>query len=141
MQTPTEAVTNTSLSTSPALSKRSPTLSTSPRAPEITTQTTSAPRTFDTITPDMFDSLKPGQLITVNYTSCMGRTDTSGVQVKVGRRSHSKKWNVSTITLDPADGRKVPSHAKLKFLLRHESGRVSMTHGDMAVQLHALTIG
>lgn len=61
---------------------------------------------------------------------------------KVGRRSKSKspRWWTEAVSLEPADGSKVPkvpSFAKYK-LWKRKGGDISMSHGDMAVMLKGI---
>jgi hypothetical protein len=84
------------------------------------------------ITSEVFESLKPGQTVRVGFTSCM--TAGNGLTLKVGRRSYSKKFNVHSLSLDPADGSKAHAMCKIKLLMRG-TGRVSMVLGDMATQV------
>ena len=81
------------------------------------------------ITSETFDNLKTGQLVTIKFGSCM--VSYAVATMKVGRRSFSKKYGTTTLALDPADGRKVGSMARLR-LYKRMSGHVSLAMGDMA---------
>jgi hypothetical protein len=87
--------------------------------------------------PALFDGLKSGQIVTIAFTSCMAHSKTDGVQFRVGRRSHSKKYNVTTIALRPADDtRKGPA----QFKLYKRSTGVTMAHGNMGVVLKSISL-
>jgi hypothetical protein len=85
---------------------------------------------------EIFDSLKPKETILVAMKSVMGMsrvTDGNYHEWKVGRRSYSKKYGVTTITLLPMDGSK-PNKFN-RFALRKRRDKVSASHGDMGVML------
>lgn len=87
----------------------------------------------------IFDSLKPGQTVELAMRSPMGMsrlTDGNFHPHKVGRRSTSKKYGVTSIALLPMDGSKPSRFAR--FTLRKRGDRVSAAHGDMAVSLEGL---
>lgn len=88
------------------------------------------------ITPAVFASLKPGQIVRVCFDSCMGAGGT--LELKVGRRSHSKKFNVDTVALDPKVGK--PSQFARFKLYSRSNGRVSLAHGDMATNVTAFEV-
>lgn len=80
-----------------------------------------------------FDLLKPGQMVTVAFSACMGHADTAdGVAFRVGRRSYSKKWGVASIRLIPVDGGGLCPY---KLMKRERSGTVSIAHGDLGMTL------
>ena len=90
----------------------------------------------------IFDSLKPGQIVYISMSAVMGMSRAESGDYhphKVGRRSKAKRpqWWTEAIALEPADGRKVPSFAKYK-LWKSKDGRISMSHGDMAVTLKGI---
>lgn len=90
----------------------------------------------------IFDNLKPGQIIYIAMTAVMGGGRAgSGAYYphKVGRRSKSKKprWWSEAMGLEPVDGSKVPDFAKYK-LWKRANGDISMSHGDMAVMLKGI---
>jgi len=91
---------------------------------------------------DLFDSLKPSEVIEVAMSSVMGmsRADTGNYHPwKVGRRSRSKKYNYETITLVPLTGKKPPAHAAYKLWKRGDGERgISASHGDMGVFLKGI---
>lgn len=89
------------------------------------------------ITPALFDSLRAGQLVRVRFAGCMSSGDLT---LKVGRRSRSKKWNVDSLSLDPADGSKVSPLAKMKLLHRCANGCVTLAQGDMATTITSFDI-
>lgn len=107
-------------------------------ASDIAANASTDPATWTAI----FDRLKPGQIIYIAMTSVMGmgRAESGGYfPHKVGRRSKAKspRWWSEAISLEPADGRKVPSFAKYK-LWKGKDGKISMSHGDMAVMLKGI---
>ncbi len=90
----------------------------------------------------IFDRLKPGQLVYLALTSVMGMSRAeSGAYTahKVGRRSKPKRphWWVEAISLLPADGGKPHPFAQYK-LWKHKSGGVSVSSGDMAMDLKGI---
>jgi len=90
----------------------------------------------------IFNRLRPGQFIFVAMTSVMGLGRAEGGAFfphMVGRRSKSKspRWWSEAISLEPADGSKAASFAKYK-LWKQKDGRISMSHGDMAVTLKGI---
>ena len=94
--------------------------------------------------PQIFDRLRPGQTIYVAMTSVMGMSRAesgSYVPYKVGRRSKARtpRWWTEAITLEPADGSRVPKFAQYR-LWKGKSGDISMSHGDMAVMLKGLYV-
>lgn len=91
------------------------------------------PTTSGTDLATVFDSLRAGQVLKISFQSCMAATDTNGIEFTVGRRSHSKKYNVSTVSLYPA-GRPAKGPAQFK-LYKRANGNVSMAHGNMAVMI------
>lgn len=84
------------------------------------------------ITSEVFASLKPGQIVRVSFSSCM-LAAREGLQLRVGRRSHSKKYNVTTVALDPMQGK--PSSLTRVKLYGRADGRVSLALGDMATNV------
>jgi hypothetical protein len=92
----------------------------------------------------IFDRLKPGQIVYIAMTAVMGsgRGAESGNYYphKVGRRSKSKKprWWSEALGLEPVDGSKVPDFAKYKLWKRKDGDSISMSHGDMAVDIKGI---
>jgi len=85
----------------------------------------------------LFDSLRPGQKISVAMRSVMGRsemTDGKPHDWLVGRRARSKKYGSETITLMPVDGSWKPNKYNA-YKLWKRKGRISASHGDMALML------
>ena len=82
----------------------------------------------------LFDSLKPGEIVVIDVTS-YGFGGTGRRTMKVGRRSHSKKYNVTSLRLDPVTGKRPPIYAAIKLYKR--GTRVSAAHGDMAMGLNS----
>lgn len=87
------------------------------------------------ITTETFTNLTAGKRVRVAFSGCMANGE--GVELKVGRRSHSKKYNVITLALDPVQGKASPM-AKIKLYAR--AGRISMALGNMAVEVTAFEI-
>ena len=80
----------------------------------------------------IFDSLKSKQKVDIWFDSGI-RKGTEYVQFEVGRRSHSKKYNVDTITF-----KRVGSESRLKYFLyryNNRGGRIAFAAGDMAAPL------
>jgi hypothetical protein len=91
----------------------------------------------EVLTSELFDSLKSGQTVRVSFDSCMA--SGNALTLKVGRLSYSKKYNVHTLALNPADGRKPSEMVRIK-LYKRSTGRVSMALGDMATNLTSFEI-
>lgn len=83
-----------------------------------------------------FDSLKPGQRVRVAFSSCMAGAGT--VEFLVGRRTHSKKYNVRSVSLKPGDGSK--ARGCKVVLYKRASGAVSMALGNMGVMLESFVV-
>lgn len=88
------------------------------------------------ITAETFTALTPGKVVRVSFSGCMA--NGSGIDLKVGRRSYSKKYAVTTLALDPVVGKASPM-ARIKLYAR-ASGRISMALGDMAVQVTSFEV-
>ena len=79
----------------------------------------------------LFDSLKTGDLVTLN-ASGWGITGGSGPKtLRVGRRGHSKKYGVTSLRLDPVTGKRPPIYAAIKLYKRGDN--VSAAYGNMAL--------
>lgn len=98
---------------------------------------------------EVFDSLRPGQVIEVALKSVMGRgtmTDGNFHEWRVGRKSRSKKYNSETITLMPMDGSKPSKFNAFRLWKRsrrnHMTGEdtpgISASHGDMGIMIIGL---
>ena len=86
-----------------------------------------------------FDSLKSGDIIEMAAISVMGMSKRFSGDYhpwKVGRRSHSKKYNVTSLRLDPVTGPKASARAAVKLYKRRD--RVSAGVGDMGLILKGL---
>ena len=80
----------------------------------------------------IFDNLKSKQKVDIWFDSGI-RKGTEYVQFEVGRKSHSKKYNVDTITF-----KRVGSESRLKYFLyryNNRGGRIAFATGDMAAPL------
>lgn len=75
-----------------------------------------------------FDRLKPGQ--TARLTTASSVHSTATINVKVGRRSRSKKYNVEKI---PLINLRNPNG--VRYFLYKRGGDVTLAHGDMAATL------
>jgi len=90
------------------------------------------------ISTELFASLRAGQTVRVVFSGCLGCGD---VTLKVGRRSMSKKYNnTESLTLLPADGRKVSPMAAFKLYHRVANGNVSLAQGDMTTMVESFTV-
>ena len=86
-----------------------------------------------------FDSLKSGDIIEMAAISAMGMSKRFSGDYhpwKVGRRSHSKKYNVTSLRLHPVTGPKASARAAVKLYKRRD--RVSAGVGDMGLILKGL---
>jgi hypothetical protein len=77
---------------------------------------------------DFFNSLKTNEEILVWYNSGIRSAD-DWTEMKVGRRSESKKYGVKKVALNGTGGG--------KFYLYNRKGRISLAMGDMATVLIA----
>ena len=76
---------------------------------------------------NLFNSLKPNQTIFLHYQSCISGENIA--ELKVKRRSTSKKYNTKKITLERIDKK---SFSNYYFYLR-ENNHVSAAISDMAI--------
>lgn len=93
------------------------------------------------LTPALFDSLTTGSRVRVTFSSVYsGGT----IELVVGRRSHSKKFKVDSVTLNYTDGRKVEPRMNRICLMKRAnySGEifVSMALGDMGVSVKSFEV-
>ena len=80
----------------------------------------------------LFDSLKHNQIIFIHYQSSYSGETVR--KVKVGRRTHSKKYNQNKIKLDPVINAPTPKTVKpCPYYLYERNGRVDAAHGDLAI--------
>lgn len=87
----------------------------------------------------VFDQLKSKQTVWMAYSAVMSRAGKEYRPYTVGRRSHSKKYNVTSITLMPGKGTK--KYRGMKFALRRRGeGHVSVALGDMGATLIGLYV-
>ena len=87
----------------------------------------------------LFDKLKPKQTVWMswtNYGSGSGDTRTFSPYT-VNRRSFSKKYNVSSVSLLRPGQKSANSLVKLT-LMKRSDGDVSLAIGDMATKLHGI---
>lgn len=90
----------------------------------------------------IFDRLKPGQIIYLAMTAVMGMNRAESgdyVAHKVGRRSVPKRpqWWTEAISLIPADGSKANKFSQYK-LWKRKSGGLSVSSGDMAGEIQGI---
>jgi hypothetical protein len=86
----------------------------------------------------IFDSLKPGQTLWLSFHSAMAET-RGYVPFRVGRRGHSKKYNVSSITLlKPGQKKSFGPGVQTKLYKRGKD--VSFALGDMATDLRGMYV-
>ncbi len=93
--------------------------------------------------PKLFDGLKKGQVIRIAVTSCMGMETGELHERRVGRRSHSKKYGVTSIRLDPMNGPPPPLCAAVtlrKRLDRHGEVYVAAAHGNSALTIRNIEV-
>lgn len=94
------------------------------------------------LTPALFDSLTTGTRVRVSFSSCYsGGT----IELKVGRRSHSKKHGVDSLTLSYLDGRKVEARMNRISLMKRKSYHsgemmVTMALGDLGVSVKSFEV-
>jgi len=82
----------------------------------------------------LFDRLKSKQVVWMAYSAVMGRGSKEYRPYTVGRRSHSKKYNVTSVRLMPGKGAK-PSRGMKISLMRRSDGGVRVALGDMGATL------
>lgn len=87
----------------------------------------------------IFDSLKSKQTVWVSYSAVMSTASKDFRPYTVGRRSHSKKYNVTSITLLPP-GVKKPGRMMKTTLMKRANGNVSLALGDMGTSLLGLYV-
>ena len=87
----------------------------------------------------VFDSLKSKQTVWVSYSAVMSMASKEFRPYTVGRRSHSKKYNVSSITL-LRPGQKSAGRVFQIKLMRRGSGKVGIALGDMGASLLGLYV-
>ena len=81
----------------------------------------------------VFKTLKHGQKVLINYSSCMG--GNCETLFKVGRRTNSKKYGVQKLTLRAiaTDGQLIKH--RCPFELFERQGRITAGLGGLAVQI------
>ena len=88
-----------------------------------------------------FYDLKPRQIIYLRFSDAW-----SGEQLRpfrVGRRSHSKKYNVDSLKLDRLETMADNKNKGFKvapYVLRCRGGCVSLSHGDSACSLRGFSL-
>ena len=89
----------------------------------------------------VFDRLKSGQTVQVAVKSVMGRSslfDGSFHEFKVGRRSHSKKYGVTSLAIHPVGESKPRGRGAQIKLMKRSNGNVSVAIGNMGATLKGL---
>ncbi len=93
------------------------------------------------LTPELFDSLTTGALVRVSFSSCYS---SGTLELKVARRSFSKKFGVHSLTLAYTDGRRVePGMNRVqlhKRTNRDNEVMVTMALGDMGVSCKSFEV-
>lgn len=86
---------------------------------------------------EVFDRLKSKQTVWVSYGAVMGTASKEFRPYTVGRRSHSKKYNVTSITLLPPGQTKASKFRNFNriSLMKYKDGQVSIALGDMGASL------
>ena len=79
---------------------------------------------------DLFNSLKTNQNIFVHYQSCISGENIA--ELKVKRKTTSKKYKTKKITLERIDKYPYPVNLKYYFYLR-ENNQVTAAQSDMAI--------
>lgn len=92
----------------------------------------------------IFDGLQYGGTVFAHLKGVMGGNTGGLTEFKVGKKSHSKKYNVYSITLLPMDGSKPSQMSKYTLRKRKYAGEepyVSAAIGDMGISIEALKAG
>jgi hypothetical protein len=92
----------------------------------------------------IFDGLQYGGTVFAHLKGVMGGNTGGLTEFKVGKKSHSKKYNVYSITLLPMDGSKPSQMYKYTLRKRKYAGEepyVSAAVGDMGISIEALQAG
>lgn len=87
----------------------------------------------------LFDRLKSKQTVWMAYSAVMSTASKDYRKYTIGRRSHSKKYNRSAITMLPFGQKKVGRFSKITLSRRGE-GTVGVALGDMAASLIGLYV-
>ena len=83
----------------------------------------------------IFDSLKSKQVVWLSFSAVMSTASKDFRPFTVGRRSHSKKYNVTSLTMLHA-GQAKPTHRGFQTkLMKRGNGNVSIALGDMGASL------
>lgn len=81
---------------------------------------------------NLFNSLKTNQNIFIHYQSCI--SGESIAELKVKRKTTSKKYKTKKITLERVDIYPYPVNLKYYFYLR-ENNKVTAAQSDMAITI------
>lgn len=85
----------------------------------------------------IFNTVRPRDILWISFTG-EKRTSKEYEQFKVGRRSYSKKYGVTTLALMKHHETKAPPAHK-RFVLRdHGKGNVQLAYGNLAMTLHGI---
>jgi hypothetical protein len=88
----------------------------------------------------IFDTLRPGQILWVWYTAVMSTNRRGYTPFRVGRRGHSKKHNVSSISLMLPGQKKSFGPGWQRKLLKWGDGSVDFVIGDLGTTLRGLYV-
>ena len=80
---------------------------------------------------NLFNKLKPNQIIYIHYNSCI--SGESIAAVKVGRRSYSKKYDIKKITLRPINENNPIKQCP--YFLFNRNNKITASHGDFAINI------
>ena len=91
-----------------------------------------------------FYSLKPRQIIYLRFSDAWSGIDSEKLRpFRVGRRSHSKKYNVDSLKLERLETMADERQQGFKlapYVLRCRGRCVSLSHGDMACSLRGFSL-
>lgn len=86
----------------------------------------------------VFDKLKHGQIVWVSFSSVMSMRGQEYFPYRVGRRGHSKKHGVTTITLLQPGQKKPRGRGMQTHLRRDKDGIIGIGLGDMWADLKGI---
>ena len=80
---------------------------------------------------NLFNKLKPNQVIYIHYNSSYSGETIKAVQV--GRRSYSKKYDIKKITLKPINENNPIKQCP--YYLFNRNNKITASHGDFAINI------
>ena len=89
---------------------------------------------------ETFKKLKFNQIVLITSSDCMNSTPTERAY-KVGRRTHSKRYNLEKLTLIPyrfKDVKKPDPRCKHYLYFRKSTESLTFAHVDLACSLHGI---